>query len=93
MARNDCSTREEHVDLVLLDSALILDGPGILGHTLALSSQDRLVDVETVTLDRQNPAIGGYPVTNRDRDDISRDQLVGLDAFDVSIAYDLGFVG
>ena len=93
MARDDRGTREEHVDLVLLDGALIFDGPGVLGHALALSGQDGLVDVEAVARDGQDPAISGYPVTDCDRDDISRDQLVGLDAFDMSVAYDFCFVG
>ena len=93
MPRNNRSTREEHIDLILLDSVLILDGPGILGYTLALSSQDGLVDVEAVARNGQDPAISGYPVTDCDRDDISVDQLVGLYAFDMSVTYDFRFVG
>ena len=93
MARNNRGAGEQHIDLILLDGALILDSPGILGHALALSGQDRLVDVEAVALDRQDPAVSGYPVANRDRDDISGNQLVGLDALDVAVAYDLGLVG
>jgi hypothetical protein len=93
MTCDNRSTREEHINLVLLNSILILDGPGILGYTLALSSQDRLVDVEAIARDGQNPAVSGYSVTNCNRNDISRNQLISLDAFDMSVAYDFRFVG
>jgi hypothetical protein len=93
MARDNRGAGEQHVDLILLDSACILDGPSVLWYTLALSGQDRLVDVEAVALDCQDPAVSGDPVANCDRDDIARNQLLSLDAFDVSVAYDLGLVG
>ena len=52
-----------------------------------------MVDVEAVTLDRQNPAVSGNPVANSDGNDISRNQFICLDACNVSVAYDLGLVG
>lgn len=93
MARDDGCAREQHVDLVLLDGIRILDHAGVLGHRLALARQDGLVDVEAVALDRQDPAVGGDPVADGDGDDIAGDQLVGLDARNVSVAHDLCLVG
>jgi hypothetical protein len=78
--------------LILLDGACILNGVRAFGHALALTSQDGLVDIEAVALDGQNPAVCGDPVTNCHRDDVSRHQVVSLDAANVPIAYDLGFV-
>ena len=93
VSRDDGGTGEQHVDLILLDSARILDRARVLGHTLALTGQDRLVNAEAVALDRQDPAVCGNPVTDCNRDDVSRHQVVGLDAGNVSSANDLGLVG
>ena len=85
-------TREEHVDLILLDRVCVLDWLDILGHALTLSGQNRLVDVEAVALYRQNPVIGRNTVSNFHGDDISRYQVICLYAFQEAIAEDLGFV-
>ena len=86
-------TREEHVDLALLDSVVVLDGVRVLADTLALSSQDTLVDTEAVAVDRQNSAIGRYAIAHSHLDDVSGNQLVCLDALNLAIADDLGDIG
>jgi hypothetical protein len=86
-------TREEHVDLVLLDSVGVLDGVRVLANTLALSRQDTLVDAEAVAVDRQNSAVGRNAIAHGHLDDVSWNQLVCLDALNLAIANDLGLVG
>jgi hypothetical protein len=93
ISSNDCGTREEHVDLVLLDSVGVLDGVRVFADTLALSGQDTLVDTEAVAVNRQNSAIGRDAIADSDLDNVSRNQLVGLDALNLAIANDLGLVG
>jgi hypothetical protein len=93
VSSNNCGTREEHVDLVLLDSVGVLDGVRVFADTLALSSQDTLIDAEAVAVDRQNSAVGRNAITHGDLDNVSRNQLVGLDALNLAIANDLGLVG
>jgi hypothetical protein len=93
VSSNDCGAREEHVDLVLLDSVGILNGVRVFADTLALSGQDTLVDAEAVAVDRQNSAVGRNAITHGDLDDVSRDQFVCLDALNFAIANDLGLVG
>lgn len=46
VSSNDSSTREEHVDLILLDSIRVLDGFNILANALGFASEDRLIDAE-----------------------------------------------
>jgi hypothetical protein len=86
-------TREEHVDLVLLDSVVVLDGVCVLADTLALSSQDTLVDTEAVAVDGQNSAVGRNAIAHSHLDNVSGNQLVCLDALNLSIANDLGHIG
>lgn len=92
VARDNGSTREEHVNLILLDSILVLDSLGVLAYTLALASQDRLVDAEAVAVDAEDSAVGGNAVADSDVDNVTRDQLLGLDRLNCSIAHDLGGV-
>jgi hypothetical protein len=93
ISSDDCSTREEHVDLVLLDSVGVLDGVRVLADTLALSGQDTLVDTEAVAVDGQNSTVGRNAIAHGHLDDVSRNQLVCLDALNLAIANDLGLVG
>jgi hypothetical protein len=44
-------------------------------------------------MNREDPAVCGDAVTDCDRDDISGNQVVGLDALDGAVANDLGLVG
>jgi hypothetical protein len=92
MASNDGGTGEEHVDLILLDGILVLDSLGVFAHTLALASQDRLIDAEAVAVDAEDSAVGGDAVADSDVDNVTRDQLFGLDRLNCSIAHDLGGV-
>lgn len=93
VSSNNSSTREEHVDLVLLYGVRILDGICVLANTLTLSGQDALVDAEAVAVDGQDSAVGRNAVTHGHLDDVSRNQFVCLDALNLAIAYDLGLVG
>lgn len=93
MSCNHSCSREESVDLVLLDSFQILDGNGILSNTLTLSGEDSLVDGEAVTLDCQNSAVCRDAISNCNCNDISGDQIFRPDSGNVSIADNLGFVG
>jgi hypothetical protein len=86
-------TREEHVDLVLLDSVGVLDGVRVLADTLTLSGQDTLVDTEAVAVDRQDSAVGRDAIAHSHLDNVSWNQLVCLDALNLAIADDLGLVG
>lgn len=81
--------------MILQDSLLVVnDSGGILADTFTLSSKDGLVDVEAVALDGNHSAIGRNTVTNRHRDDITGNQVLGLDTRDVAIVTDdVGFVG
>lgn len=81
--------------MILQDSLLVInDSGGIFSDTFTLSSKDGLVDVEAVALDGNNSAIGRNTVTNRHRDDITGNQVLGLDARDVAVVSDnVGFVG
>lgn len=92
VASNDGGTREEHIDLILLDGVLVLDSIGILAHTLALTGQDRLINAEAVAVDAEDSAVGGNAVADSDVDNITGDQLFGLDRLNCSIAHDLGGV-
>lgn len=93
VSSDDGSTREKHVDLILLDSLIILDGVRLFANTLALTSQDTLVDAKAIAVDAEQSAIGGNLVSNRYINHISRDQLFRLDALNLSITNDLGGVG
>ena len=93
MSSDDGGSGEKHVDLILLDSVGIGNSAGVLGHTFTLASENGLVDVEAVALHGQNSAVSGNSITNCHRYNVTRHQIVGLDACDVSIAYDLGLVG
>ena len=92
MASDNSCSREEHVDLILLDSILHLDSRNILAHTLTFTSQDSLVDREAVALDSDDSAVCRDPISNRDCDDISGYELVRLDAGNMAISENLGFV-
>ena len=92
VASDDGSAGEEHVDLILLDGILILDSLGVLAHTLTLAGQDRLVDAEAVAVDAEDSAVRGNAVADSDVDNVTRDQLFGLDRLNCSIAHDLGGV-
>lgn len=93
ISSDNCGTREEHVDLVLLDSVVVLDGVSVLADTLALSSQDTLVDTEAIAVDRQDSAVGRNAIAHSYLDDVSGNQLVCLDALDLAITDDLGHIG
>jgi hypothetical protein len=93
MSCNHSCSREESVDLVLLDSFQVLDSNGILSNTLTLSSEDSLVDGEAVTLNCQNSAVCWDPISNSNSNDVSRDQLFRSDPGNMSIAYNFGLVG
>lgn len=71
----------------------VLHGGGIFPNALAFTGENGLVDGKAVALDRQNSAIRRYPVSNRNRNDISGNQLFGADAANVPITDNLGFVG
>lgn len=92
---DDGGSREEHVDLVLKDSALILDnGFVILADTLALAGQDGLVDGEAVALDCNDTAVCRDAVSDRNGDDVAGNQLLGLYSGDVAAITDnIGLVG
>ena len=92
VASDDGGAGEEHVDLILLYSTLILDSVGVLANTLTLASQDRLVNAEAVAVDAEDSAVGGNAVADSDVDNVTRDQLFGLDRLNCSIAHDLGGV-
>lgn len=89
MARYDRRARKQHVDLVLLDSILVLDRLDALSDALALAREDRLVDAEAVGLERQNAAVGWDAVSDRDGDDVAGNELVGLDAPELAVANNL----
>ena len=93
VASDNSGARKQHVDLVLFDGIFVLDGAGILRDALALSGEDGLVDIETIAVDRQNPAVCGNSVADGDRYNIARHQIICLDTGDAAIANDLGLVG
>lgn len=93
MSNHDGGAGEQHVDLVLLDGLGILDGAGVLAHTLRLAGQDTLVDAEAVAVDGEQAAVGGDAVAHGHDDDIAGDQVLGLDALDLAVADRLGLVG
>lgn len=66
----------------------------ILADALALSSENGLVNRETVALDSNDAAISGNAISNRNSNDISGDQVVGFDTRNMTlIANDAGLVG
>lgn len=60
----------------------------ILAHTLALASQNGLVNGERVALDRDQAAVGGDAITDSDGYDVTGDEEVGLDARYLAIVAD-----
>ena len=93
MAVNDSSSREKHVNLVLLNGLLVLDSPGLLSNTFTLASQDSLVDAEAVAVDGEQSAVGGDTVTHRNLDHVSGNQIFSLNLANLSITDNLGLVG
>jgi len=85
--------REEHVDLILLDSLLIFDSLDIFSYTFTLACQDRLVNLERVALYRQETTVGGYPVAYRDSDDISWHKVLRFYTLRCAIPDNLGLIG
>lgn len=93
MAIDDGSSREEHVNLVLLDSLAVLYSASLLSDTLTFTSQDSLVDTEAVAVDADQTAIGGHAVTHSNVNHITGDQFLCLNLLSLSIPNNLGFVG
>ena len=92
VASDDGGAGEEHVDLILLDSTLVLDSVGVLAYTLTLASQDRLVNAEAIAVDAEDSAVGGNAVADSDVDNVTGDELLSLDRLNCSIAHDLSGV-
>lgn len=93
VSSNDGGAGEEHVDLVLLDGITIGDFLYIFADTLRLAGENGLVDAERVAVDGQDAAVGRDTVADRDGNNVAGNQLVSLDALDLAIADDFGFVG
>jgi len=91
MSDSNGSSGEEHIDLILLDGKLILDGAGIFSNTLALTGQDSLVDAEAVAQDGKNTAVGGDLVSDSNIDDITGDELISANVGKISVSQHLGF--
>lgn len=83
---------EQHVDLILLDGILVLDGIRTLADTLAFTGEDGLVDAEAVALNREQSAVGWDAVAHRNGNNIAGNEVVGLDALDETVANHLGLV-
>jgi len=92
MSGNNSSTREHHVDLILLDSSDVLDCAGVFTNTFRLAGQDTLVDAEAVALNGQDPAVCRNAVSDSDLNNITRNQVICLDSGNLTTADNLGFV-
>lgn len=92
---NNSGSREEHVNLILLDSLIIVDDRGgVFSNALALSGQDSLINRKAVALDGNNTAVGGNSISNRNGNNVARNKVVGLDSgYVTTVADDVGFVG
>jgi hypothetical protein len=83
---------EKHVRLVLLHRAGVLHGLEILADGLALAGKDGLVDPEVGRCDGQEASVGRDLVADGDGDDITRHEILGVDAGDLTITEDLGLI-
>ena len=92
IAIDNGGSREDEVDLFLLDRMFIRNCIDVLGDTLTLTGQDGLVDAEAVAVNGQQATVRGDTVTDSDLDNISGHQIFRLDALDGTITNDLGFV-
>lgn len=93
MPCDDGGPGEKHVYLVLLHSLFILDRNCVLADALTLPRQDRLIHLERVALDGNDTAISRNAVADRNGDDVSRNEFVGLDPLRCRISNDFGLVG
>lgn len=80
--RDSKTHSEEHVDHILLHSLLVGDGSESFPDGHALSSEDSLVDSEGRGGERDQPTVGGDLVSNRNGDDVSRDEGGSVDFAD-----------
>lgn len=63
-----------------------------LVYTLALSREDGLVNTEAARGNGEHPAIRRNLVANGNGNDVSRDELQGMNARNLAIPKDLGFI-
>ena len=73
VSSNNCRAREEHIDLILLDSCDILDHLCVLVDRLALTSENCLIDLKTIALDRGQSTISWYTVSDSHCHNVSWD--------------------
>ena len=76
--------RKEDVLLVLIHGAWIQNWICMLDHRYTLTSQQRLIDANGGRVDGGDSDVSRHFVTDRHFDDVSRNQLSGLDALDLS---------
>uniref|UniRef100_A0A182WLP1 Uncharacterized protein n=1 Tax=Anopheles minimus TaxID=112268 RepID=A0A182WLP1_9DIPT len=75
----DVGTGEQNVLLVLVDSARVRDGIGVLDHGHGLTSQDGLIDTDGGGEDLDQTDISRDLVPDRHLNHITRDDLLGAD--------------
>lgn len=93
MSSGNSGSRKQHVDLILLDGLVILDRLNVLSNTLTFTSQESLINAEAVAVNRQKTAIGGNLVTDGDVDDVTGNEVLGLDCSEVTITEDFRIIG
>lgn len=92
MSNGHGSSREKHIDLVLLDRLVILNWTSVFPNALTFTGKDGLIDTEAVALDRQNTAISRDTIPDSNVDDVTWDKLFGANSGNMTVTNDLSLV-
>ena len=84
--------REQHIRHVLLHRLQVRDFLDGLVHRDALTGENGLVDAEAAGRDGKQTAVRGDLVAHGDRDDVSGNELRGVDARHLAVAVHLGLI-